>query len=394
MLLHDELEEIAREYRHVREEHRRARRGGHTRRHLGMRLERLSTRFEHLLAEGGLEEADRRRWRDHLHHGAAEPEEPLALAPLLFRGRSEAGAELRLVVRHDGALDALVDGSTTERLEWAEELSATTPGLIFRLEGVGFRETFVASPAARAALRESLEDGVPPEAPFIGDLLADGILDRDLAVTARGRRALALDASPARRVGKPPMNLSIALRGPLPNRVRAELEAMAARIGAIAPRRPLRARLSLVHEEDRALERPVIAKGQLDLPARSVRAHVAASSAAEAIDLLEARLRRNLVDLGDRVVAGRKEGRPVRAGEWRHGDLAADRPAFFDRAPEERQLVRRKAYTSTPLTAEEAALELGLLDHDFHLFTDAASGDDAVVYRPRRRRARTETGGR
>ncbi len=229
-------------------------------------------------------------------------------------------------------------------------------------------------------MRESLEDGVPPEAPFIRDLLADGILDRDLAVTARGRRALALDASPARRVGKPPMNLSIALRGPLPKRVRAELEAMAARIGAIAPRRPLRARLSLVHEEDRALERPVIAKGQLDLPARSVRAHVAASSAAEAIDLLEARLRRNLVDLGDRVVAGRKEGRPVRAGEWRHGDLAADRPAFFDRAPEERQLVRRKAYASTPLTAEEAALELRLLDHDFHLFTDAASGDDAVVY--------------
>ncbi len=152
MLLHDELEEIAREYRHVREEHRRARRGGHTRRHLGMRLERLSTRFEHLLAEGGLEEPDRRRWRDHLHHGAAEPEEPLALAPLLFRGRSEAGAELRLVVRHDGALDALVDGSTTERLEWAEELSATTPGLIFRLEGVGFRETFVASPAAESSV--------------------------------------------------------------------------------------------------------------------------------------------------------------------------------------------------------------------------------------------------
>lgn len=376
----EELERVAREYRRVREEHRRARRGGHTRRHLGARLERLGARFEHLLAEAEIEQPARRRWRDHLRHGGVEPEGPMGTVPLLFRGRSDAGSELRLLAREDGGIDALVDGATVERLDSAEELTATMPGLSFRLEGVAFGETFLASPTARAGLRESLESGAPLERSFVGELLADGIVDRELGVTARGRRALGLDALPAHRLTGGAAAVSISMRGPLPARARVELEEMLARIGQVAPRTLLRARVSLVQEEDRALERPVVAKAQLDLAGRVVRAHVAAAAAEEAVDLLEARLRRNLLDLGDRAKAARKEGRPATAGEWRHGDLAGARPAFFDRPAQERRLVRRKSYAAAAMTAEEAAWEMRLLDHDFHLFADAASGEDALVY--------------
>lgn len=153
------------------------------------------------------------------------------------------------------------------------------------------------------------------------------------------------------------------------------------RVCAAAPRPILRARVALVREGDPALRRPCVAKAGLDLSGRTVRAHVAAHTMNEAADLLEERLRRRLESLTEHDRASRHETGSHAPGEWRHGDLPTARPEYFPRPVEERRLVRRKSFALGPQTPEEAAWELALLDHDFHLFTEAASGTDAVVFR-------------
>jgi hypothetical protein len=77
--LRDQLVATATTYRHLHEEHRRARRGGRTRRHLGARLGELSTHLERLLADPTLDEAVRAAWRRRVYHGGVEPDVPTAL---------------------------------------------------------------------------------------------------------------------------------------------------------------------------------------------------------------------------------------------------------------------------------------------------------------------------
>ena len=148
-----------------------------------------------------------------------------------------------------------------------------------------------------------------------------------------------------------------------------------------SPRRVLHARLTLRLHRDPALERPAVAKASLDVAGRPVRAHVAAGTMPEAVDLLERRLRRGLEDLEEARRARRHEKGVAVAGEWRHGSLPAERPEHFPRPPEERELVRRKTFAPASVTPGEAALELQLLDHDFHLFTNAETGEEDVVRR-------------
>lgn len=148
-----------------------------------------------------------------------------------------------------------------------------------------------------------------------------------------------------------------------------------------SPRPVLHARLTLRLHRDPALERPAVAKASLDVSGRPVRAHVAAAQMSEALDLLERRLRRNLENLEESRRARRRETGVAAAGEWRHGSLSTERPEHFPRPPEERELVRRKTFAPAALSADEAALELRLLDHDFHLFTNAETGAEDVVRR-------------
>jgi len=76
--LRSKLVATAAAYRRAHEEHRRARRGGHTGRRLDARLEKLSGDFERLVADASLDEAVRTQWRRHLYHGTAEPDLPTA----------------------------------------------------------------------------------------------------------------------------------------------------------------------------------------------------------------------------------------------------------------------------------------------------------------------------
>jgi hypothetical protein len=139
--------------------------------------------------------------------------------------------------------------------------------------------------------------------------------------------------------------------------------------------------MSLRIHADPAVGRPAVAKASLDIGGRPVRAHVAAEQMLEAIDLLERRLRRNLEDAEELGRAHRHETGIEPPGEWRHGSLPTARPDYFPRPPEERELVRRKTFALAALTPEQAALEMQVLDYDFHLFTSAETGEECVVYR-------------
>jgi hypothetical protein len=154
------------------------------------------------------------------------------------------------------------------------------------------------------------------------------------------------------------------------------------KVGAVlhlAPAPVLFARVTLAHEAAPGIQRPAVAKAVLDVNGRPVRAHVAAGSFGEAVDLLEAKLRHGLEILAEKRQAIRHEPARPTAGSWRHGMLPTARPEWFPRPVEERQLVRRKAYLLNRQTVGEAAEDLELLDQDWVLFTEQASRADAVL---------------
>jgi hypothetical protein len=141
------------------------------------------------------------------------------------------------------------------------------------------------------------------------------------------------------------------------------------------------ARLKLTRAGDPARAKPAIVQVSLDLNGDMLRAHVAAHGMQEAADLLQQRLRAKLEQRAQHREALRTRSGMPDPGQWRHGDLPTARPEHFDRPPEERLLVRHKSFATGELTPDEAAFDMDALDHDFHLFRDLATGEDAMLER-------------
>jgi ribosome-associated translation inhibitor RaiA len=135
----------------------------------------------------------------------------------------------------------------------------------------------------------------------------------------------------------------------------------------------------LDHHDDPARERPEHVEFSLDLDGVPVRAHDSAPTMGEAIDAAVARLRATVEATTERPqsVQFRHRGRE----SWRHGDRPDDRPAFFPRPVEDREIVRRKTFAARPESIEDALFDLERLDHDFFLFVHEDSGHEAVVSR-------------
>lgn len=140
-------------------------------------------------------------------------------------------------------------------------------------------------------------------------------------------------------------------------------------------------RITLRRFGDPARERPVNVKAALDINGTPVRVHIAAREVREAVDLVERRLRDKLEHRAERIEARRQGALVAQPGEWRHGMLPTRRPEYFDRPPEEREIIRRKTFAVDELTPDEAAFDMEMLDYDFYLFRDLASGGDAVLER-------------
>lgn len=150
-------------------------------------------------------------------------------------------------------------------------------------------------------------------------------------------------------------------------------------LGRLTHQRVLHARVKLTRHPDPAVERPVIAQANLDVNGRLIRAQVEGVTAPEAIDRLESRLRRRLERIAEHWEARR--GRVPAPGEWRRQSEPAHRPTYFPRPEDERRIIRRKSFTLAPCTVDGAAVEMDMLDYDFHLFTEKGSGTACVLYR-------------
>ncbi len=141
------------------------------------------------------------------------------------------------------------------------------------------------------------------------------------------------------------------------------------------------ASVRLERSADPARERGATARVNLDLDGEPVRAHVAADQMEEAIDLLEARLRDRVRHLIERRQALRRRGPVSVPGSWRHGNAATPGSPYFPRPADDRQIVRHKTYTTAEATVDEAVFDMESMDYDFFLFTDLATGQDAIVWR-------------
>lgn len=140
-------------------------------------------------------------------------------------------------------------------------------------------------------------------------------------------------------------------------------------------------RITLRRFGDPARERPVNVKAAVDVNGTPLRVHIAAREVREAVDLVERRLRDKLEHRAERIEARREGVLVAQPGEWRHGMLPTRRPEYFDRPPEEREVIRRKTFAVDELTPDEAAFDMELLDYEFYLFRDLASGGDALLER-------------
>ncbi len=120
------------------------------------------------------------------------------------------------------------------------------------------------------------------------------------------------------------------------------------------------------------------AEASINIKGDWVRAHTSAPSMYEAITAMEAKLRDQVRHRSDRYRHD-PAGRPATPGEWRHGNLRAARPPFFERPIDARELMRHKTFATPTATVEEAIWDMSQLDYDFFLFRDEATDADALV---------------
>jgi ribosome-associated translation inhibitor RaiA len=177
-----------------------------------------------------------------------------------------------------------------------------------------------------------------------------------------------------------PAELVVDARGAVTDEDRTYVRDKVFQVAMRAPEAVLYGRVELTLHDDPARARPAFAAAELDVNGHLVRAHVAAATMHEAVDLLEARL----ADRMERF-AHRAESQHLRhrgdGGVWRHGDPLTERPPYYPRDVDEREIVRTKTFAIGAATPDEAAFDLEMLDHEFHLFTNLETGEDNVIRR-------------
>lgn len=178
------------------------------------------------------------------------------------------------------------------------------------------------------------------------------------------------------------IDLTIATQGDVPEQAKQYARTKITRLAGFVRDPILWGQVRLTVESNPARDRPAVVEATLAVNGSPVRAQVAARDLDEAIDLVEDRLGRRLKRHEERLHHGGAERRRTGLAdehEWRHGDLPTQRPEWFDRPADERQIVRKKTFALEPMTVDEAAFDLDMLGHDFYLFTALATDADSVI---------------
>jgi len=136
-----------------------------------------------------------------------------------------------------------------------------------------------------------------------------------------------------------------------------------------------RVELELAVEKNPSIAENQVAEATIWTKGPVLRAREASSDMRSSIDQLVEKLERQ-------VTRYRTRGRDRRRRAARANDAAAaaDATPPDDAAPE---IVKTKHFALTPLSAEEAVLQLELVGHDFFVFRNADSSAVNVVYRRR-----------
>jgi hypothetical protein len=188
-----ELQALVRYYRHLQNEHHRAPPESAARRRIEEKLLDVRQRLDRILDEWVPDEELRETWRNHLHNRAPEPDGPPEIRPLVFAGRSDVtGSVVEIRGKKGEELEVTIDGAPIERIDADEDFSITVPPARYRVNDNEYLEIFTASPEALQALAEfpGMEHQSPPWE-YAAELLADGLIDTNFALTPRGHRALA-----------------------------------------------------------------------------------------------------------------------------------------------------------------------------------------------------------
>lgn len=184
------LQTLARHYHHLQNEHKRAGLESGVRRRIEERLLDVRKRFDRILEEWVPDPELQQAWREHLHNRVAAPAGPAGIRPLIFRGRSEAGAVVEVRGRGDDELEVEIDGSLVARIAGERDFTPVIPSFRWRFDGVEFGELFDTPSEALDALADFLRNDQSPPWEHAAELLADGLIDTHAALTPRGRRAL------------------------------------------------------------------------------------------------------------------------------------------------------------------------------------------------------------
>ncbi|MFF9868917.1 sigma 54 modulation/S30EA ribosomal C-terminal domain-containing protein [Streptomyces sp. NPDC013953] len=142
----------------------------------------------------------------------------------------------------------------------------------------------------------------------------------------------------------------------------------------------LSVRVKLTQAVNASTVRPATAQAVVDVNGRPVRAHVAASTMFEAVDLLQERLTARLARARRYGSRGPRGSGPDDRASW-DGPGHEHRPHRHHMPAEERRIVRHKSFSLARQTPEDALIDLEAMDYGFWVFTDLASGYDSVVYR-------------
>ena len=140
-----------------------------------------------------------------------------------------------------------------------------------------------------------------------------------------------------------------------------------------------RAEVELIHERNPAISAPEVADATLFINGTVLKAREASGDMYASIDLMSDKLERQVKRYRGRQL-DRWHGRRDRHAQ----EEPPPRPAPLEEVGEaEPRIVRTKQFQMKPMSPEEAALQMELLDHDFFVFTSADTGDVNVVYRRR-----------
>jgi ribosomal subunit interface protein len=182
-------------------------------------------------------------------------------------------------------------------------------------------------------------------------------------------------------LANPELSVSVSTQGNVPGPARQRAEEKLTQLIEHIREPVLFAEIRLLADSAPVRARPAMAEATLDINGTPIRAQVAAADIDAAVDLLEERLKRRIARHEERLHRDGKERHRAggNGGEWRHGDPATNRPEWFDRPVDDREVIRHKTFALEAMTVDEAAFDLDALAHDFYLFTELGTEVDATI---------------